>query len=79
MADNLTLAVNHAIGDAISRARMRAANPTAGIDSKRPQAWCEYGFPETISFEDFAGLYRRGGLAHGAVNKLVQSCWRTPP
>ena len=79
MADNLTLAVNHAIGDAISRARMRAANPLAGIDSKRPQAWCEYGFPETISFEDFAGLYRRGGLAHGAVNKLVQSCWRTPP
>lgn len=79
MADNLTLAVNHAIGDAISRARMRAANPLAGIDSKRPQAWCEYGFPQEITFEDFAGLYRRGGLAHGAVNKLIGTCWKTPP
>nr|MBO2511810.1 DUF1073 domain-containing protein [Gammaproteobacteria bacterium] len=79
MADNLTLAVNHAIGDAISRARMRAANPLTGIDGKRPQAWCEYGFPQEISFEDFAGLYRRGGLAHGAVNKLIGTCWKTPP
>lgn len=79
MAENLTLAVNHAIDSAISRARMRAANPTAGIDSKRPQAWCEYGFPQEISFDDFAGLYRRGGLAHGAVNKLIGACWKTPP
>ena len=79
MADNLTLAVNHAIGDAISRARMRAASPLAGIDSKRPQAWCEYGFPQEITFEDFAGLYRRGGLAHGAVNKLIGTCWKTQP
>lgn len=80
MPEQIELAVNHALNDArIARARMGLLNPGMGIDNKRPQAWCEYGFPESIDFGDFYSLYRRGGLAHGAVNKLTQACWKTMP
>lgn len=80
MPEQIELAVNHALNDArIARARMGLLSPGMGIDNKRPQAWCEYGFPEVISFGDFYSLYRRGGLAHGAVNKLIQTCWKTMP
>lgn len=80
MPEKIDLAVNHALNDArIARDRMGLLNPGMGIDNKRPQAWCEYGFPEAIDFDDFYSLYRRGGLAHGAVNKLAQACWKSMP
>jgi hypothetical protein len=82
MTDNLTLAVNHALDQAMARSRMAMASAygvAGAIDDKRPQAWCEYGFPETVGFGQLMSLYRRGGLAFGAVNKLIQSCWRTSP
>lgn len=80
MADKLTLAVNHALNDArIARARAMAFNPGMGLDSKRSTAWCEYGFKEELTFDDLYKLYRRGGIAYGAVNKLVGLCWKTNP
>ncbi|WP_320732593.1 anti-CBASS protein Acb1 family protein [Enterobacter roggenkampii] len=72
MTDKLTLAVNHALNDA----RMA---PTMGLDNKRHSAWCEYGFPEQVTYENLYALYRRGGIAHGAVEKLVGKCWQTNP
>ena len=79
--DRLTLAVNHALNDArIARARMGLLNPGGmGLDSKRDSAWCEYGFKETLDFHDFYKLYRRNGLASGAVDKLAGTCWKTNP
>lgn len=78
--DNLTLAVNHAINDLrLARARMGLLNPSMGLDAKRDAAWCEYGFKEDLNFSDFYKLYRRGGIAHGAVEKLIGSCWKTDP
>ena len=78
--DALTLATNHALNDLqTARARMGLLNPGMGIDNKRPLAWCEYGFPEFLTFHDFYALYRRGGVAHGAVNKIIGLCWRTNP
>lgn len=50
-----------------------------GIDSKRPAAWCEYGFPETLGFSDFFRAYKRTDLAHGAVKQTVEKCWETNP
>lgn len=79
MADQLQLAVNQALNDyRLARARTSLLSPQ-GIDHKRPQAWCEYGFPEEIVYDDFYKLYRRGGVAHGAVEKLVGNCWKTNP
>lgn len=80
MNKNLQLAVNHALTDArLARARMLAANPTMGLDAKRNSAWCEYGFKDDITFDDLYSLYRRGGIAHGAVKKLTSSCWLSDP
>lgn len=80
MTDKLTLAVNHALNDARkARARMGLMAPTMGLDNKRHSAWCEYGFPEQVTYENLYALYRRGGIAHGAVEKLVGKCWQTNP
>lgn len=80
MTDKLTLAVNHALNDArMARARMGLVAPTMGLDNKRHSAWCEYGFPEKVTYENLYALYRRGGIAHGAVEKLVGKCWQTNP
>lgn len=80
MNKNLQLAVNHALNDArLARARMGLLNPSMGLDAKRSTAWCEYGFKEELTFDDLYKLYRRGGIAYGAVNKLVGLCWKTNP
>ena len=80
MTEKLTLAVNHALSDVrLARARAMALNPGMGLDAKRSSAWCEYGFKEDLTFDDLYKLYRRGGIANGAVNKLVTNCWRTNP
>lgn len=81
--DKLQLAVNHALAvnsAAIERARQLAANPMGlGMDAKRSQAWCEYGWKEKIEFKDLYNAYKRGGLAFGAVTKLIGKCWGTMP
>lgn len=80
MNNNLQLAVSHALSDArLARARQGLLAPHMGLDNKRNSAWCEYGFPQDITFADLYGLYRRGAIAHGAVNKLVNTCWKTYP
>ncbi|MDU2940670.1 MAG: DUF1073 domain-containing protein [Enterobacteriaceae bacterium] len=80
MNKQLQMAVNHAINDArLARARMLAANPTMGLDTKRSTAWCEYGFKEDLTFDDLYSLYRRGGIAHGAVRKIISTCWLSNP
>lgn len=80
MNRNLQLAVNHAISDArLARAREGMLSPSMGLDAKRASAWCEYGFKEELTFDDLYKLYRRGGIAHGAVEKLVGNCWKSNP
>lgn len=80
MNKQLQMAVNHAINDAgLARARMGLLNPSMGLDAKRNSAWCEYGFKEELTFGDLYNLYRRGGIAHGAINKIISACWHTSP
>ena len=72
MTDQLTLAVNHALNDArMARARMGLMAPTMGLDNKRHSAWCEYGFPEQVTYENLYALYRRGGLTEVQVSGRV--------
>ena len=79
MNEKMAMAVNHAT-TALARARAGLLNPGGfGLDNKRLGAWCEYGFPGDITTADFVSLYRRGGIAHGAVNKLIGHCWKTDP
>lgn len=76
----LQLAVNHAVNDLrMARARMGLINPGMGLDAKRNAAWCEYGWKTDLEFRDFYNLYRRGGVAHGAVEKIIGAVWKTSP
>lgn len=81
MTDKLTLAVNHAMAQAqVAQARMGLLYGGYGLDDKRKcSAWHEYGWPVDVSYEMLFGLYRRGGLAHGAVNKVIGTIWKTNP
>lgn len=62
--------------DAISRNGMRKA---ADLDSKRCRSWEEYGYPDEVSFDQLYTMWRRGGMAHGAVERLVDRCWSEDP
>lgn len=79
MDSNLTLALNSAMVE-MMRARTATGGNFAGpIDQKRGRAWCEYGYPSVVDFSMLYNLYSRGGLAFGAVEKLVALCWKTNP
>lgn len=78
--NNLALAVNHALSDYRSCVlREGAATFGGSLDEKRPTAWAEYGFPENPQFNTFYRLYKRGGVAHGAIQQLIDKCWQTAP
>lgn len=48
-------------------------------DAKRPNSWCEYGFPEHIDNHMLYNMYDRTGIAYGIVNSLHDKCWETNP
>lgn len=78
--DPMRLAINEVIANsAVSRAREAMRGGGGAIDAKRSNAWAEYGFPDDITADMLYNLYRRNGLAHGAVSKVVGTCWETEP
>lgn len=77
----MELAVNQALQE-YQAIRMRMGllgGGARGLDAKRASAWCEYGFKSVLHWPDFYNLYSRGGIAFGAVKKLVDRCWLTKP
>lgn len=79
MPTKLELAVNHAISERQQYLQRMKLAGTAGIDAKRPSAWSEYGYKDVLFFRDFFNLYERHGVAHGAVQRLVEKCWESTP
>ncbi len=79
--DALMLDTNHALNDArLAPARIGLMYGGYGLDDKRKcSAWSEYGWPTDVTYEMLFSLYRRGGLAHGAVNKVIGTIWKTNP
>lgn len=73
----LELAVNELSERQIIALRQGIAR--GGNDAKRPNAWCEYGFPNELVFEDLYRMYERHGVAHGVVHRLLDKCWETMP
>lgn len=62
----------------IARARAQFLGDL-GLDAKRPMAWVQYGYEQSISFDTLLAAYERGGAAHGAVHKLLDGCWQKLP
>lgn len=76
---NMALAVNQAVDEYRAYlSRMTMAAPK-GLDAKRTTAWREYGFKDELDFNDFYKLVKRGGIAFGAVKKIIDRCWKTNP
>lgn len=60
------------------RSRMKLV-ATLGLDAKRPDAWKEYGYKETLGFNDFYNLYDRHGVAYGVVEFIAEKVFQTAP
>ena len=64
----------------LRRAREELAAGWAGsMDTKRPDAWTQYGYPQNLSFDDFYRAYERGGVGNGAVHRILDGCWEDVP
>lgn len=70
-----------AVNELTSRQMLASRNAMTfgGSDAKRPNAWCEYGFPNDLVFYDLYRMYERHGVAHGVVHRLLDKCWETMP
>ena len=80
MTTPLSLALNELSQRVLEQQRnLYAQTLGLGSDTKRPRAWCEYGFPEDLRFDDYFRLYQRHGVAHGAVHILLDKCWERLP
>lgn len=67
----------NALADAIGRQRMHYAGRNGNV--KRTKLWDEFGYPETLTFDNFHRQYRRGSTGFSAVHKLLDSCWIDKP
>jgi len=74
----LDLALNSALSER-QAVMSRQSLLMGGIDNKRPDAWCSYGYKHALCFNDYYRLFERGGIAHGAVMTLNENCWSTDP
>lgn len=69
----------NASDSSIIRSREELASFFLGLDAKRPGAWMQYGWPETVGFEQMYRAYERSGAGFGAVHRLVDGCWQKTP
>jgi len=63
----------------IIRARESLAGLFGALDTKRPTAWTQYGYPDQITFDRLLTAYKRGGAGKGAVHRLLSGCWQRLP
>lgn len=64
---------------AIRCAREELAGWAGSLDAKRPRAWSQYGYPDTVTFQHLLTAYSRGGPGHGAVHRILDKCWQERP
>lgn len=75
----MTAMTNNASTSDVIRSREELASFFLGLDAKRPGAWAQYGWPETVGFEQMYRAYERTGAGFGAVHRLVDGCWQKKP
>ena len=73
------LYINASDLDTIRRRQALAATFGGTLDGKRPAAWAEYGYKETLGFTDYLNAYERGGPAFGAVHRVLDKSWQSMP
>lgn len=75
----LGLALNTALGSFRAAAARQLYAKRDGMDTKRLNAWQAFGWNPDPTFEDFYRLWERGGLAHGAIARVISKSWQDNP
>lgn len=76
----LGLALNTALGSfRAAAARQMFGRSNNGMDAKRLNAWEAFGWNPDPGFDDFYRLWERGGLAHGAIARVISKSWQDNP
>ncbi|ECE3714671.1 DUF1073 domain-containing protein [Salmonella enterica] len=46
---------------------------------KRKRLYEEFGYPDSVNFDDFYRAYKRNPVARAAVRRMVDNCWQDNP
>jgi hypothetical protein len=57
----------------------RFASTFGTLDQKHQQAWADYGYKDTLEFQDFWSMFRRFGIAKAGIMRPVEKCWQSNP
>jgi hypothetical protein len=81
---NRQLSVNSATvravnSDDVVRSRLSMLESFGSMDAKRPAAWTQFGYRESLTFADYFRAYERFGPANGAVHRILDLCWQDEP
>lgn len=76
--NGLQLAVNN-LATEMRRANYLNAIGIGGGNTKRPTLYQEFGYPRTITFNDFYNMYRRNAAGFAVVHRLLDGCWQDYP
>lgn len=76
--NGLEMAVNN-LATEMGRANYLRALAMPGGNTKRPNLYQEFGYPQQIAFRDFYALYRRNAAAFAVVHRLLDGCWQDVP
>lgn len=71
-------ALNHANAQ-LTRARHAFAESFTSSDTKHPDCYDSYGYPEELYFGNYYSMYKRNAWAKAVVDRPVDKCWQDNP
>jgi hypothetical protein len=57
----------------------RFASTFGTLDSKHQQAWNDYGYSDSLTFDMHWSMFRRLGIAKAGIMRPVEKCWQSNP
>jgi hypothetical protein len=57
----------------------RFASSFGTLDTKHQQAWADFGYSDTLTFDMQWSMYRRFGIAKAGIMRPVEKSWQTMP
>lgn len=67
------------IANAIMQNMFGISGYNPGSDAKHTRMYAEYGYPTTLTFENYYDMFERNGLAAAGVNRAIETCWQEYP
>lgn len=76
MTDKKDNTITNAISS-LSRSLLLSGD--SNTDDRLERIWCDAGYPETISTQDYHLMWERNGVAKRIVQAYPDACWSQPP